>query len=215
VTRAVSFNIQHARRPDGVVDTDLLATTCAGFDADVLALQEVDRTTKRSGGLDQAAVVADACGLSFAFGEAIPGYGNALLVRGELTDVETVALPHTPEREPRVALLGRGAGLSIACVHLGLRGDAVPQLPVVIAALTERPPPHLLLGDFNLERRKVAVWPLALVDDPGPTFPAHRPRRRIDHVAVSGLRATRVAVLPRPPLSDHRPLLAELEPTSP
>jgi endonuclease/exonuclease/phosphatase family metal-dependent hydrolase len=215
VTRAVSFNIQHARRPDGGVDTELLATTCASFGADVLALQEVDRNTRRSGGLEQAAAVADACGLSFAFGEAMPGYGNALLVRGELADVETVALPHTPEREPRVAVIGRGAGISIACVHLGLRGDAVPQLPVVIAALTERPPPHLLLGDLNLERRKVAVWPLELVADPGPTFPSRRPRRRIDHAAVSGLIATRVAVLPQPPLSDHRPLLVELASTSP
>jgi endonuclease/exonuclease/phosphatase family metal-dependent hydrolase len=211
--RAVSFNIQHARRPDGGIDNDLLAVTCATFDADVIALQEVDNGTKRSGRVDQAQLVADATGMTAAFGEAIPRYGNALLVRGELTDVDVVALPHSPEREPRVAVLGRGAGISIACVHLGLHGDAVPQVPVVVAALLDRPPPHLLLGDFNLEREVVDVAPLTLSPDPGPTFPAHRPRRRIDHVALGGgLVATRVAVLPQPPLSDHRPLLVELSP---
>lgn len=205
----VTFNIQHARRPDGVVDVDALAAACAAFDADVLALQEVDVVTRRSGGIDEAAAVADAAGMSFAIGEAIPRYGNALLVRGELTDVEVLPLPHSPERERRVAVLGRGAGVSIACVHLGLHGDAVPQVPVVVEALCDRPGPHLLLGDFNIEHDHVDVGPLTLLESP-PTFPARRPRRRIDHVAVGGLRASRVAALPEQVVSDHRPLLAEL-----
>lgn len=219
--RAVSFNIQHGRRPDGVVDVDALAASCASFDADVLALQEVDVATKRSHRRDEAAAVADACGMSFAFGEAMPRYGNALLVRGELTDVEVLALPHAPDREPRVAVLGRGVlpaqgaaraqGLSIACVHLGLHGDAVPQLPRVVEALCERPGPHLLIGDLNLEFEVVDVAPLTLVEPP-PTFPAHRPRRRIDHVAVGGLRISRVAALPEQAVSDHRPLLVEASP---
>jgi endonuclease/exonuclease/phosphatase family metal-dependent hydrolase len=209
--RAVTFNIQHGRRPDGVVDVDALAAACASFDADVLALQEVDVATKRSHRRDEAAEVADACGMSCAFGEAIPRYGNALLVRGELTDVEVLALPHAPDREPRVAVLGRGAGLSIACVHLGLQGDAVPQLPRVIDALCERPGPHLLIGDLNLEFEVVDVAPLTLVEPP-PTFPAHWPRRRIDHVAVGGLRVSRVAALPEQAVSDHLPLLVEASP---
>ena len=207
--RAVSFNIQHGRRPDGVVDVDALAGACAGFEADLLALQEVDVVTPRSGGIDEAAAVADACGMSLAFGEAMPHYGNALLVRGELVDVEVLQLPHAPDREPRCAVLGRGLGLSIACVHLGLHGDAVPQLPRVLMALGERPGPHLLIGDFNLEFEVVDAAPLTLLEPP-PTFPARRPRRRIDHAAVGGLRATRVAALPEQAVSDHRPLLVEL-----
>ena len=209
--RAVSFNIQHGRRPDGVVDVDALAASCAAFDADVLALQEVDAATRRSHHRDEAAAVAEACGMSCAFGEALPRYGNALLVRGELTDVEVLALPHAPDREPRVAVLGRGMGVSIACVHLGLHGDAVPQLPRVIEALCERPAPHLLIGDLNLELEVLDVAPLTLVEPP-PTFPAHRPRRRIDHVAVGGLRVSRVAALPAQAVSDHRPLLVEASP---
>jgi endonuclease/exonuclease/phosphatase family metal-dependent hydrolase len=207
--RVVTFNIQHARRPDGVVDVDALVAACAAFDADVLALQEVDDGTTRSGGIDETARVAEATGMASAFGEAIPRYGNALLVRGALTDVEVLDLPFTEGREPRCAVLARVAGTSIACVHLGLRGDAVAQVPVVRDALLARPGPHLLLGDFNLERADVDVTPLELVDA-GATFPAHRPRRRIDHIALGGLRAIRVAVLPEQAVSDHRPLLAEL-----
>ena len=207
--RAVSFNIQHGRRPDGVVDVDALTASCVAFDADVLVLQEVDVATARSGGIDEAAAVADACGMSLAVGEALPRYGNALMVRGELTDVEVLPLPHAPDRERRVAVLGRGAGMSIACVHLGLHGDAAAQLPRVVEALCTRPGPHLLLGDLNLELEVVDVAPLTLVASP-PTFPAHRPRRRIDHAAVGGLRVSRVAALPEQAVSDHRPLLVEL-----
>lgn len=209
VIRAVTFNIQHGRRRDGVVDVESLTASCLAFDADILALQELDAVTPRCGGIDEAAAVADACGMTFAFGEAIPRYGNALLVRGELADVEVLQLPHAPDREPRCAVLGRAEGLSIACVHLGLHGDAGPQLPRVVAALCERPGPHLLLGDFNLEFEVVEVAPLTLVEPP-PTFPAHRPRRRIDHVAVGRLRPTRVAALAEQSVSDHRPLLVEL-----
>jgi endonuclease/exonuclease/phosphatase family metal-dependent hydrolase len=206
--RFVTFNVQHGRRVDGEVDAALLAETCSGFDADVLALQEVDNGTRRSGFTDQAAVVAERCGMACVFGPAIPHYGNALLSRHEVVDVEVLDLPHSPDREPRSAILARTGGVSVAATHLGLHGDAVPQLPVLLAALLARPGPHVLLGDLNLEREDVDAAPLELVDA-APTFPSMAPSRRIDHVATGGLVVSRVAVLPRPPVSDHRPLLVE------
>ena len=207
MVRIVSWNVQHGRRPDGAVDVPALVAACASFDADVLALQEVDRNLARSGVVDEAAEVAGALGMSCAFGEAMPGYGNALLARAELEDVEVLALPHDPRREPRCAVLAIVAGVAVACCHLGLRGDAREQLPVVLAALARRPAPRLLAGDLNLRDPDAGV--LQLVGG-GPTYPAHRPRRRIDHVVVDGLTVQRSAVLRRQPVSDHRPLLVEL-----
>lgn len=212
--RIVTFNIQHGRGLRGEVDLDALARSCASFDADVLAMQEVDDNVARSGRVDVAERVAVATGMSLAFGEAVKlgkrgRYGNALLVRGELTDVEVLALPHHAEREPRCAVLGRGAGASIASCHLGLHGDALLQLPVVVDALLARPGPHVLLGDLNLERVQVDVGPLTLLRS-APTFPAHRPRRAIDHVAIDGFEAVAVTVLDEQPVSDHRPLAVEL-----
>ena len=209
----VTFNIQHALRPDGVVDVPALAEACASFGADVLALQEVDDLATRSGNVDIAAVVAEACDMTWVFGPATKlgkrgRYGNALLVRGDITDVEVVALPHSPDQEPRCAIVARARGTSIAATHLGIRGDAPPQVPVLVQALLARPGPHLLLGDLNLTNPDVA--PLRLVDAP-PAFPASKPRRAIDHVALGdGLRATAVTVLPRQPVSDHRPLRVDV-----
>lgn len=195
-----TFNVQRGRRPDRVIDVPLLASTWAAMHTDVLALQEVT--------VDQPAAVADACAMEHVFGPAIRGYGNALLSRLPIVDVEVVDLPFSPEREPRSAIVASTAGVSIAATHLGLRGDARPQLPVVLRALLDRPPPHVLLGDLNHDDPEVA--PLALAA-PQRTFPARRPRRRIDHVAAGGLVIRSVRTLDEQPVGDHRPLVVALE----
>lgn len=60
--RLVTFNVQHGRGDDGTTDADRLARAVAALDADVVALQEVDRGQARSGGADLARVVAEAVG---------------------------------------------------------------------------------------------------------------------------------------------------------
>ena len=195
-----SFNVQRGRRPDRVIDLPLLAETCAGLVTDVLALQEVTE--------DQPPVIADACGMHVVFGPAIPGYGNALLARAPIEDVEIVDLPFSAGREPRSAILATVDGVTVAATHLGLRGDATTQLPVVLAALLGRHGPRVLVGDLNTEDPDVA--PLRLLA-PQRTFPAHAPRRRIDHVAVDGLVVRSVAVLDEQRVGDHRPVVVALE----
>ncbi|MDL5158503.1 endonuclease/exonuclease/phosphatase family protein [Actinomycetospora termitidis] len=59
--RLATFNLLHGRSPvDGVVDPDRLMASVVPLDADVLALQEVDRGQERSGRVDQTALVATA-----------------------------------------------------------------------------------------------------------------------------------------------------------
>jgi endonuclease/exonuclease/phosphatase family metal-dependent hydrolase len=185
----------------------------------VLALQEVDVGAKRSGSLDQALLAAEATGLQVVFGRATRlgwrgQYGNALLARGALADVEVVRLPRPGRREPRVAVLAladvAGTAVSVAATHLGVGyADAVAQLERVVAALVERPLPRLLVGDLNIAPE--AATPiveragLTLVLGP-PTFPSDAPRLQIDHVAVDGLRIASVEG-PAAPVSDHRPLV--------
>jgi endonuclease/exonuclease/phosphatase family metal-dependent hydrolase len=63
VLRVATWNLLHGRSVrDGVVDPDRLAEATRTLDADVLAIQEVDRGAERSGEVDQAAVVAEAMG---------------------------------------------------------------------------------------------------------------------------------------------------------
>jgi len=225
--RIATFNIKHGLSGRGRVDLDLLARTCAALRADVLALQEVDRRARRSGFADQVALVARATGLSATFGEAarrglIRRYGNALLGRGELSEVEVMGLPRPDAGEPRVAILAtlalNGAGLdgtrlSVAATHLSFRRKEGPaQLEVLLEALERRPLPRVLLGDLNLGPEVVepavgaAGYQLALTPA---TFPSERPRSRIDYVAVAGLEVTSAEAL-ETEISDHRPVVAEV-----
>jgi len=118
--RVVTCNVWSGRGADGRVDAARLGRVLAGLDADVLALQEVDRGQDRSGGADLAAVVADACGAAHVrFAPALlgvpggrwsvprdavdpggPAYGVALLTRYPVTGWGALPLPSLPGRLP-------------------------------------------------------------------------------------------------------------------
>lgn len=113
--RVATFNIQHGLGPDGRVDNHRLADAVAGLDADVVALQEVDRRQSRSGGVDQALLCARAMkAVDHRFLPALagpfrypgvrrraratelpttPGYGIALLSRLPVRTWRVVLLP--------------------------------------------------------------------------------------------------------------------------
>lgn len=220
--RIVTFNIKHGSVGSGRVDNRLLARTCAGFDADILALQEVDVRSVRSRLVHQGAMLGRATGMAHAFGEAarrgpIRRYGNALLVRGAISDVDVVPMPQPSGGEFRVAIvatatLTSGEAVSVAATHLSFRkGEGTVQLAALLAYFAARPLPRVLLGDLNVgadvaePALRDAGYEVAAT---GPTFPAAQPRTRIDFVAVAGLEIVS-AGLPEVPISDHRPIVVE------
>ena len=119
--RLVTFNILHGRSPErDEVDIAVFAEAIASLDADVLALQEVDRNQTRSGRADLTAVAAEAMGADeHLFVAALAGspgatwtaatgaeqpdtaaYGIALLSRCPVTSWEVVRLPVVPGPAP-------------------------------------------------------------------------------------------------------------------
>ena len=248
--RVATFNVLHGRSPaDGRVDLQRFATAVTALDADVLALQEVDRDQPRSGGADLTAVAAEAGGyVAHRFVPALaglpgtwraasaqdadtgPAYGVALLSRHPVRAWEAVRLPAVPvpvpvvfsstgrlqlvRDEPRVAAVARlhvdGRALTIAATHLSfLAGWNVVQLHRLTRRLGADP--HLVLvGDLNmppaLARRASRLRALAA----GPTYPAHGPRRQLDHLLARGAVRGSDARVWDLPLSDHRALSVEV-----
>lgn len=120
--RLATFNILHGRGlSDGRVDLDRFGTAVAGLDADVVALQEVDRDQPRSHQADLTAVAAEAMGATHhrfvatlhgqpgtwtaATGDRQPessAYGIALLSRLPVRRWRVLALPTLPTRVPMV-----------------------------------------------------------------------------------------------------------------
>lgn len=119
--RVATFNILHGRSlDDDRVDIDRFANAVKTLDADVLALQEVDRNQPRSANADLTAVAAEAMGaVEHRFVAALAGtpgstwtaatgdeqpdtaaYGIALLSRYPVQSWEVVRLAGTPTRVP-------------------------------------------------------------------------------------------------------------------
>ena len=95
--RLVVWNIRHGRGTDDEVDLQRIAEVIRALDADVIALQEVDDRTERTGGVDQVAVLADALRYEGFHGPHRPYqggfYGNALLTRLPVLSQQTHEIP--------------------------------------------------------------------------------------------------------------------------
>lgn len=118
--RLATFNILHGRSPvDDQVDVDRYAKAIHELDADVLALQEVDRNQRRSEGADFTKLAAEAMGaVEHRFVAALHGspgtwiaatgdeqpdaaaYGIALLSRYPVHSWQVIQLPAAPAPVP-------------------------------------------------------------------------------------------------------------------
>lgn len=123
--RLATFNLLHGRSPhDGLVDATRLSTAVANLDADVLALQEVDRDQSRSNHLDLTSIAAhamDAPDHRFAAavvgtpgegfrplthdddGHGEPLYGIGLISRYPVRSWQVIRLTALPVRSPVIA----------------------------------------------------------------------------------------------------------------
>ena len=175
----------------------------------------------RSRFVDQVAVVARATGMHSVFGRTcrvgtVGRYGNAVFSRAPMSDVACVPLPRLGRNEVRGVIVARVADVTVAATHLSIHQDeSALQLGFVLATLQRRPGPWVLLADLNRlpdQVDSVHAAGLLLADVTMPTFPAHAPDRRIDHIAVAGMAIESVDVLPRQEVGDHRPLAATVVP---
>jgi endonuclease/exonuclease/phosphatase family metal-dependent hydrolase len=219
--RVATWNVQHGRpNPDGAPAIESAVAALQTLDADVYALQELDRGRRRSAGVDQPAVVAAGLGGSLVFAPTVRRggeYGIGLIVRGEVLDSIVVGLSGT--REPRALLLAEvevdGTHWTVGCTHLSRRRSyAQRQLVTVLDAMATRPPPRILVGDLNLIPPEILPWSTAegyQVVGGAPTHSTRQPdaTRRIDHVLVQGAAVTGSGVA-RLPVSDHLAVWADL-----
>ena len=221
--RVVTFNIHHGTvGSTGPVDPDRLGRVCAEFEADVLALQEVDLKTRRARGADLAGSVARSTGMEHRYAPSLKleggWYGNALFVRGEIGHHDVAYLPRSGRQEQRTVLVASvrvdGVALTVAACHLAVEPelghvhlDALADLVEVVDR------PLVVLGDTNREPAEVEPYARRLgltMAAHGPTQPATRPRLAIDHVMVTAdLVITDVEVRPTE-MSDHCALVVDL-----
>jgi endonuclease/exonuclease/phosphatase family metal-dependent hydrolase len=236
--RVMTYNIFAGNDLERRSNLSRVAALIDSLDVDVAFVQEVDRGTARSGGVDQAAVIAASAGLHGVFGRAMDfdggEYGIAILTRWPVRTWRVVPLDAAPpdgevsSHEPRILLhaivAAPGGDVHLLNTHLHHGAEPAPRHAQVLRLLTyvaeavPRPARIVFGGDLNAAPDAAEVRALTLFfrdawrtcgTGHGHTFRSDNPTRRIDYVLLAGMDCSRVWV-PDLQTSDHRPVIVDV-----
>jgi endonuclease/exonuclease/phosphatase family metal-dependent hydrolase len=228
----MTYNIHHGQGTDGVFDLPRIAGLITGAQPDLVALQEVDENTDRSGGVNQLNALADLTRMHAVYGKTMDlgggEYGVAVLSRWPILSSSNEPLPSSPDREPRTLLTVRvragdaGPVFQFACTHFD-QGRDPQDREAQAEAVNEREIkdgiPAILAGDMNARPNTDVMHTLeqAWSDAAPPTDATPRsPLRSFtsDYVLFRPAGVWRLVdakVIDDRVASDHRPVFAALE----
>jgi endonuclease/exonuclease/phosphatase family metal-dependent hydrolase len=233
--RVMTYNIHHANPPSETVKIDMeaIARVINQQKPDLVALQEVDVHTERSGkNLDQARELARLTGMKSFFMKALDyqggEYGIAVLSRYPIVDSVGYLLP----RDPAIGGEDRAvAAISVelpgkkrvvfASTHLDLKeANRLSQARALIEHFQDSSLPMILGGDFNALAGSPVIelfdqsFTRTCRNDCGPTISVKNPNRTIDFIMYkprTGLKVLSTRVIDEQYASDHLPVVSDLE----
>ena len=198
----------------------------------MVALQEVDNKTNRTGKIDQAAELSRLTKMFYIFGSNIEfqggHYGNAILSRFPVVKKNNLLLPNLSSGEQRGVLesvikLSKEQKISFLATHLDHRkpdNERIASAKFINERISlSNNTPAILAGDFNdipisstlKEFGKLWIHTNTALS---PTIPVSKPTRQIDYIMIRPKKSWRVIrskVLDEAVASDHRAIFAEIE----
>lgn len=220
VLDVMSYNVRHCAGMDLALDYDRTAAVIERQHPDVIALQELDSMTGRSGHRDQLAELAKRTSYHPVFGKAIDfdggSYGVGIL--SSESPLRTRCIP-LPGEEPRVLLVVEFEDYVMACTHLDLEEDSrLLSVPLIVEEAKRWEKPFLLAGDWNDVLGSTLMDEMTghftILSGEGPTYPADKPTERIDYIAIYNgktAQAIESQVIDEPGASDHRPVRVRIK----
>ena len=208
---------------DDICSFQRVANVINNASPDVVAIQEVDSMTRRSGQKYVLGEIAECTQMHACFAPAIEfeggKYGIGLLTKQVPLRLQTIPLPG--REEARTLILAEFEDYIYCCTHLSLtEGDRMKSLEIVKSLIASYKKPLFLAGDMNAEPESDFIKELQkdfqILSNPEKhTYPAPDPKETIDYIAASKQNATGFAVISarvvnEPMASDHRPILVEL-----
>lgn len=187
-----SYNIHHGEGTDGKFDYYRLAKQLERWQPDVIALQEVDSMTTRSGKTYALGALAEITRYYETFCPAMDyqggKYGIGLLSRQKPLKVKSYALPG--KEEPRRLVVAEFKDYAVACTHLSLNAEErMASLPVILEAARSTDKPFILAGDWNDTPDSPFIKAMAKEFDfcsstQQATYPSDTPKDCIDYIAI-------------------------------
>ena len=208
---------------------------------DVCGINEVDRLTERSGGIDQPKLIGESLGYNCVFGKSIPlapeeyaEYGNAFATRFPILEYDVIKIPECERKhenrnyEPRTILRVKvdieGREVYFLHTHFGLTYEeqemAVKTILHLIDEIGDKP--VVFSGDLNAHTDNPVLDPLReKLFDTGVlktgdyiTYPTHNRDKRvvkIDYIFLSHHFKPLATQVPQVNVSDHYPYYVETE----
>lgn len=229
--RVMAFNTHHGAPKDSEdINLEAIARAIKTGQADLVALQEVDRLTERSKRVDQVKVLAKKLDMDYYFSKSIDfsggAYGVAVLSRFPIVDSMQIMLPNThPKGEQRslaciTVQLPDGTQLDFASVHLDLvKGNREDQAEKLKDISNKTDHPLIIAGDFNAQpqdpeiQKLLSTYQLPCAGQACPlSFPSDTPTRTIDYIfsdkkASETFTPVDYRALSEQKSSDHLPVL--------
>lgn len=220
VTRGWQHLLPHSQRVENMED---IASTLAQFD--VVALQEIDGGSIRTGHVNQVQYLAQAAGFPFWYQQLnrnlgkLAQHGNGVLSRLQPRLIEDHKLPGLlPGRGAIVLQFGDAQEpLVLVMLHLSLGQRARANQLSYVSELIGELKHVVVMGDLNsniepvLKRSALRHLDLQSARDELKTYPSWRPVHNFDQILVSpSLTIKQVEVLSRS-VSDHLPIAMEIE----
>ncbi|KRW81063.1 endonuclease/exonuclease/phosphatase family protein [Marinobacter sp. P4B1] len=219
LTRSWQHFLPNRRR---IENLDRIATLLSQYD--VVALQECDGGSLRSGYINQVQYLAEAAGIPYWYQQLnrnlgqIAQHSNGLLSRFRPLDVTEHKLPGViPGRGAIIARYGaEDDPLVLVLMHLSLSKSAQQRQLGYIRELIADYRHVVLMGDMNahaeqlLTRTPLKETDLIPLPDTAHSFPSWRPEKALDHILVSPSLEIRRSEVVSYPVSDHLPIAMDV-----
>ena len=209
--------------PKRLQNLDVIAHEISDFD--IVGLQEVDAGSIRSNFINLAEYLAGRAEFPFWHHQVNRNLGrfakhsNGILSHYKPTEVTDLRLPGLiPGRQAILTRYGSGKdSLAVIVVHLALSKRARLMQLEYISEIVNDFPHAIVMGDMNCrcnsEEMQLLFNKTRLREplEDMHTFPSWRPMYNIDHILVTSELKVRNAKALESPMSDHLPIMTEVE----
>lgn len=237
--KIMSYNIHSGIGMDEKIDYSRMAGLIGKYTPQVVGIQEVAQSHPRAEGIYPLLEMGKFLNMKGEFGKTIHvsrpefgyDYGIGFLTSFDYEYLGKIELPNIEKLEPRVAQFVRikaPAEFIFVNTHLGICPSDAPAAHILrrdqLLAINQEMDrlqaeydlPCVITGDFNAQPSSPCIDLLSstwdVTDMKIDTFPADEPRIKIDYIATRGkVKCLFYEVIAEKVISDHRPILAELE----
>lgn len=218
--KLMTYNIKNANGMDNVCSFERIADVINKANADVVAVQEIDSMTNRSGKKYVLGEIAERTKMHAYFAPAIDfdggKYGIGLLTKQVPIRLQTISLPG--REEERALILAEFEDYIYCCTHMSLtEKDRMKSLGLLKELTASCKKPFFLAGDMNAKPKsdftKELQKEFQILSNPKEcTFPAPEPKETLDYITAlkrtfKGFTVISAQVLDEPVASDHRPVV--------